>query len=110
MTITPRAGRRLLRAAVALAAAGAVMLGLAALLTWWTDLTAGGSARYSSVPQPDWSTVRLIAGNALTLARASSSRRPSSSASWDSSASCACGGCGGRATYAGCRPTRAPAA
>ncbi|WP_209559805.1 hypothetical protein [Frigoribacterium sp. PvP032] len=67
MTITPRAGRRLLRAAVALAAAGAVMLGLAVLLTWWTDLTAGGSARYSSVPQPDWSTVRLIAGNALTL-------------------------------------------
>ena len=67
MTITRRAGRRLLRAAVALAAACAVMLGLAALLTWWTDLTAGGSARYSSVPQPDWSTVRLIAGNALTL-------------------------------------------
>jgi hypothetical protein len=44
------------------------MLGLAALLTWWTDLTAGGSARYSSAPQTDWFTVRLVAGNVLTLA------------------------------------------
>ena len=68
MTITRRAGRRLLRIAVALAAAGALLLGLAVLLTWWTDLTAGSPARYSSAPQPDWPTVRLVAGNVLTLA------------------------------------------
>jgi hypothetical protein len=68
VTITRRAGRRLLRAAVALAAVGASLLGLAVLLTWWTDLTAGDPARYSSAPQPDWVTLRLIGGNVLTLA------------------------------------------
>jgi hypothetical protein len=68
VTITRRGDRRLLRAAVALAVSGVLLLGLAVLATWLGDLTTGGSARYSSVPQPDWLTTRLIAGNVLTLA------------------------------------------
>jgi hypothetical protein len=67
MTRTRRPGRRLLGTAVALAAAGVLLFGLASLVVWAGDLTAGSPAVYSTAPTTDWSTVRLLAGNVLTI-------------------------------------------